>query len=153
MCVCNKRILRENVTLNILFWLYYSQIYTFSSLFWKPRVIVQCSWQILIIEVSTQWGIIWSILSETTAIPETWNIMIKLTNLLSCIMHTFSSDQSPQLWPQKPQSYQGHSCTIGNMHVPGTSKNQNRQFHEIHLFWPIFTFEYYIVAQKHIRQS
>ena len=47
----------------------------------------------------------------------------------------------------------GHSCTIGNMHVPGTSENQNRQFHEIHHFCPIFTFEYYIVAQKHIRQS
>ena len=48
---------------------------------------------------------------------------------------------------------QGHSCTIGNMHVPGTSENQNRQFHEIHHFCPIFTIEYYIVAQKHIRQS
>ncbi len=47
----------------------------------------------------------------------------------------------------------GHSCTIGNMHVPGTSENQNRQFHEIHHFCPIFTIEYYIVAQKHIRQS
>ena len=89
MCAI-KEFLRENVTLDIvLFWLCYSQIYTFSSLFWKPRVFVQCSWQILIIEVSTQWGIIWSILSETTAIHETWNIMIKLTNLLSCIMHTF----------------------------------------------------------------
>ena len=87
-CV-QKKNLRENVNLDILFWLCYSQIYTFSSLFWKPRVFVQCSWQILIIEVSTQWGIIWSILSETTAIHETWNIMIKLTNLLSCIMHTF----------------------------------------------------------------
>ena len=47
----------------------------------------------------------------------------------------------------------GHSCKIGNMHVPGTSENQNRQFHEIHHFCLIFTFEYYIVAQKHIRQS
>ena len=48
---------------------------------------------------------------------------------------------------------QGHSCKIGNMHVPGTSENQNHQFHEIHHFCLIFTFEYYIVAQKHIRQS
>ena len=48
---------------------------------------------------------------------------------------------------------QGHSCTIGNMHVPRTSENQNRQFHEIHQSSPISTFEYYSVAQKHIWQS
>ena len=47
----------------------------------------------------------------------------------------------------------GHSCKIGNMRVPGTSKNQYCQFYKIHHFYLIFTFEYYTVAQKHIRQS
>ena len=47
----------------------------------------------------------------------------------------------------------GHSCKIGNMRVPGTSENQYCQFYEIHHFCLIFTFEYYTVAQKHIRQS
>ena len=35
---------------------------------------------------------------------------------------------------------QGNSCKIGNIPVPGTSKNQNCQFHEIHHFSLIFTF-------------
>ena len=39
------------------------------------------------------------------------------------------------------------------MRVPGTSENQYCQFYEIHHFCSIFTFEYYTVAQKHIRQS
>ena len=44
-------------------------------------------------------------------------------------------------------------CKIGNIPVPGTSENQNCQFYEIHHFSLIFTFLYYIVTLKHIRQS
>ena len=47
----------------------------------------------------------------------------------------------------------GLSCKIGNIPVPGTSENQNCQFYEIHHFSLIFTFLYYIVTLKHIRQS
>ena len=49
--------------------------------------------------------------------------------------------------------FKGHSCKIGNIPVPGTSENQNCQFYEIHHFSLIFTFLYYIVTLKHIRQS
>ena len=49
--------------------------------------------------------------------------------------------------------YKGLSCKIGNVPVPGTSENQNCKFYEIHLFSLIFTFLYYIVTLKHIRQS
>ena len=47
----------------------------------------------------------------------------------------------------------GHSCKICNIHVLGTCKSQNCQFYEIRHFSLIFTFEYLIVALKHIRQS
>ena len=33
----------------------------------------------------------------------------------------------------------GLSCKIGNIHVPGTSENQNCQFYEIHHFSLLFT--------------
>ena len=75
-----------------------------------------------------------------------------LRKLLECIKKDFRLAQ----WRVLLHSYfviQGLSCKIGNIPVPGTSENQNCQFYEIHHFSLIFTFLYYIVTLKHIRQS
>ena len=58
-----------------------------------------------------------------------------------------------KVWLVKHIIIVGLSCKIGNIPVPGTSENQNCQFYEIHHFSLIFTFLYYIVTLKHIRQS